>query len=206
MTIVGLKTLLELRGISCWSLEQGPQPKKSITVSRSFGKKVTEISQLKEALASYMTCAAAKLRAQHSLAGHIIVYCLTNRYHDPYNYFKSTSCQLPIATDYTPDLIAAAEHCLRELFKKGLIYKKVGVLLADLAPRDFLQMSTIVPVLKNRTKQASCMDVVDRINTKWGRETLFFAAAGIKQPWKMHQAKKSACFTTNWHELLTLTV
>jgi DNA polymerase V len=173
-------------------------------VSRSFGKKVTELTHAKEALASYVATAAEKLRTQQSLTSHITVYAVTNRYHDPQNYFQSTRMQFAAATDYTPDLIAAAHTCLETIFKKGLVYKKVGVLFDQLIPNNFLQLSTIKPISNNILKQTKSMHTIDSINSKWGRNTLFFAASGIEQPWKMYQARKSACFTTNWHELLTI--
>ena len=174
MTIVGLKTLLELRGTVCLSLVDNPEQKQTLTVSRSFGKKVTDIALLKEALACYVSTAAAKLRSQRSLTGHMMIYAVTNRYHDPQNFYQSISCQLPVATDYTPDLIAAAHKCLEKLFQRGLTYKKVGVLFSDLVPRDFLQMSFVTSQGGNTPKKTTFMDTVDHINTKWGRDTLFF--------------------------------
>lgn len=206
MTIMGLKTLLELRGISCLPLTDCPEPKQSITVSRSFGQKVTELRHAKEALASYVSAAAEKLRAQHSLTANLTVYAVTNSYHDPLNYFQSAHIQLPMATDYTPDLITASHICLEKIFKRGLLYKKVGVLCTDLVPNDFLQISTIVPIKKTIEKQTRWITTIDNINNKLGRNKLFFAAVGIEQPWKMYQSRKSACFTTNWHELLTINI
>ncbi len=205
MTIVGLKTMLELRGTSCLRINHYQEPKQTITVSRSFGKKVTALRYLKEAVAAYMSTAAEKLRAQDSLASRITVFIVTSRYHEPDNYFYAIGYQLPVATDYTPTLIDAAHICVEELYKPGLIYKKAGVVLTDLMPGDFLQMNTYVP-LADVDKQARIMTVVDRLNTTWGRNKVFFAAAGTQQHWKMHQAKKSVCFTTNWHELLTIRV
>lgn len=206
MTVVGHKTLLELRGIACLPLECFPKPKQSITVSRSFGKKVNNLPHLKESVASYMTTAAAKLRAQHALTSHITVFIVTSRYHDPHYYFTSAQCQLPIATNFTPTLIAAAHSCLEKIFTPGLVYRKAGVLLADLMPHDCVQMNTFTPLSPDSHRQTAFMKAIDRINNKWGRDTLFFAAAGIEQPWHMHQAQKSACFTTNWHELLTIKI
>lgn len=206
LTIVGHKTLLEIRGQPCLSLQDCPEPKQSITVSRSFGQKVTDLSYAKEALAHYVACAAAKLRSQQSLAQHITVFALTNQYHDPKNYFASTHCQLPLATDYTPDLVNAAHHCLKQIFKPGLTYKKVGVIIADFVSRDCLQMSTFVPLKDTRKKYDDFMSTLDNVNNKWGRNRLLFASEGFKRPWNMHQAKKSACFTTNWHELLTIII
>ena len=55
-----VRTVWELRGISCFEEEEGPGHPKSITCSRSFGKKVFELSELKEAVASYMAKAACR--------------------------------------------------------------------------------------------------------------------------------------------------
>jgi DNA polymerase V len=206
MTIVGHKTLLEIRGTSCLSLQDCPEPKQSITVSRSFGKKVTTLIQAKEALAFYVACASAKLRAQQSLTTNILVFAVTTRYHDPHNYYKATTYQLPVASNYTPDLINAAHNCLEKIFKPGSIYKKVGVIFTELVSHDFQQMSTIVPVSEHSEKHIKFMKAIDKVNDKWGRNRLFFAAEGIERPWKAAHTTKSACFTTNWHELLTITI
>lgn len=205
LTIVGLKTMLELRGITCLSLQTCPAPKESITVSRSFGKKITDQLSAQQALASYVTCAAEKLRAQQCLTGHITVFALAHRYHDPHYHFLSTSMSLQTPIDYSPHLITAANQCLEKIFKIGLTYKKVGIILTDFMPREFRQMA-IAPTEIHTPKQDAIMHTLDQINTKWGRNKLFFAAAGIEQPWKMYQAHKSACFTTNWQELITITL
>lgn len=206
MTIVGLKTLLELRGTPCLPLAECPATKQSITVSRSFGQKVTELQDAKEAVASYVSCAAEKLRAQHCLTAHLTVYAITHRYQDPIAHYQSAQIKLPMATDYTPHLITAAHTCLEQFFTKGYTYRKAGILFTDLIPNNFLQMSTVTSLKKNFVKQVQWIHTIDNINNRWGRNTLFFAASGIKQPWKMHQARKSACFTTNWHELLTINI
>lgn len=205
MTVVGLKTLRELRGIPCLSLEQTPQQKQSITVSRLFGNKTTNSTHIKQALASYVTSAAQKLRAQHSLAHHITVFAVTARYHDPQHHFASTSVSLAMPTAYTPTLITAAHQCLEQLYMPELTYKKVGVILSDLVPADGIQLSTYAPEPKSGDEQ-KIMKTIDRINQKMGKNTVTFAANGIQQSWKMQQLKKSQCFTTNWHELLTIHV
>jgi len=45
--VVGVRTVYELRGISCYPLEQNPPAKKSITVSRMFGRPVESVKELK---------------------------------------------------------------------------------------------------------------------------------------------------------------
>jgi len=82
----------------------------------------------------------------------------------------------------------------------------VGVIFSDLVPSDFLQMNTLTTLPNNHKKRTDFIKTIDKVNNKYGRYTLSFAATGTKQPWKVQQSKKSACFTTNWHELLTITI
>lgn len=205
MTINGLKTLLELRGTVCLPLDQSHDARDSITVSRLFGIKTTELRFMQEALASYTTRAAEKLRAQKMLAQHITVFVLGARHHESTNHFNSVSVSLPLATAYTPTLIHAAQTCLEKLFEYGKIYKKVGVMLMDLVPAQGVQLSTYAHA-ENLEEQTKIMQVIDCANAKLGRNKIFFAAAGVQQPWAMKQSKRSQCYTTNWHELLTLHV
>lgn len=203
MTIVGYKTLLEIRGKSCLSLAIQPEPKQSITVSRLFGTKTPNVTHIRQALAAYVTSAAQKLRAQRSAAYHISVFLITTRHHDPDQVFTSTSCSLEIPTAYTPALITAAQSCLDQLLIPGIVYKKVGVILSDIVPVDSMQLSTFA-LTPNIDKQMHIMKAIDTVNKKLGRNKVSFAATGMLQPWKMKQLKKSQCFTTSWHELLEI--
>ena len=46
------RTIYELQGISCIEIEHTPHPKQ-IVASRSFGGRVTELTDLKEAISMY---------------------------------------------------------------------------------------------------------------------------------------------------------
>ncbi len=205
MTIVGLKTLLELRGTSCIDLIDQVPAKQSIMVSRSFGKLVSEKQQVQEAIAAYTIRAAQKLRRDRSLAGQITVFVSTSRYHDHQHYFNSISFTCPIATDYTPALLDAATACLDAIFRKGLLYKRAGVLLSNIVSAQEMQL-TIFNALPDVPKQKDLMKMCDKINARFGSHALSYAAAGIDQSWKSKRLKKSAHFTTNWHELLTIKI
>ena len=115
MTIVGLKTVMELRGIACIDLAEEIPAKQSITVSRSFGRLVTTKREVQEAIATYIIRAAQKLRKDKLLASVVTVFVSTSRYHDQQRYFNSMSVVCPLATDYTPHLLEAAEICLEGL-------------------------------------------------------------------------------------------
>ena len=64
MGIVGLRLVMELRGLSCLQLEQCPPPKKGITCARSFGRAITQLQEMEQAVSSYVTRAAEKLRTE----------------------------------------------------------------------------------------------------------------------------------------------
>ncbi len=201
MTIVGLKTVKELRGISCIDLEMDIDPKKEIVSSRSFGSPVTELSDLQEAAASYCVRAVEKLREQNQVASQIMVYLTTNRFrqNDP-QYANYAISYLPLPSAYTSDFLHAVKRVLKSIFREGYKYKKVGVMISDImhqskAPLDFFEHT----YLDDRRK--TIMDCFDMINKKWGSNTLTYINTNADKKWKMKREKLSPGYTTNWNEL-----
>jgi DNA polymerase V len=201
MTIVGLRTVHELRGEPCIELEHSPPPKKAIGSSRSFGTPVVELEELLESVSDYVSRAAEKLRSQNSSAATVQVYLTTNRYKKEPQYANYLSCTLPAPTSYTPDLIACAQACLKAIYRKGYRYKKTGILLTGLTPANGLQLNLFTDSRRNCAGQKSIMGAVDALNQRYGRNTVQFASSGIDKRWKMLQSYKSPCFTTRWGEL-----
>ncbi|MBI2774701.1 Y-family DNA polymerase [Candidatus Dependentiae bacterium] len=206
LTINGLRTLTELRGTPCFDLHTQPEPRQSLTVSRLFGRNVTEFKELHEGLATHLSIAAEKLRKQKMKAQQLIVFVSYTQYQDSTRIYRSAFQQLPLATSYTPDLLAAGTACLQSLFHKGFTYKKVGIIIDDLVPQDALQMNTFYQLPTNLEKQAALMKTIDRVNAKMGKNKLAYASAGLKKEWKNKQEKRSPAYTTNWHELLTIKI
>lgn len=128
LTIVGLRTAFELRGISCLSIQEEPVANKSIISSKSFGMPVEKLEDLQEALASYIVKASEKLRSQKLVARSIEVFLLTNPHSEKMPFYSNskTIC-LEEASSYTPLLINKGLSALRTIYCQGLIYKKVGV-------------------------------------------------------------------------------
>jgi DNA polymerase V len=203
LTIVGLKTVYELRAIACLAIDESVEDNKSFTVSRSFGKAVTDINHLYESVATHATAGALKLRKQKSAVRYVSVFLLNNKYHDIQNYFHSAGIELLQASSYTPDIISAAKKCVDKLYKPGSVYKKAGIILADISGQAHIQIHMLAPD-RNATKQRDIMQACDRITYKWGSEKLTFAATGITRPWQTKREKKSPSFTTNWDEILTI--
>lgn len=202
MGVVGERMLWELRGLSCLEIEEEAAPKKSITCSRSFGRIVTEPQELAEALATFVNTACTKLRSQNSLAQAICVYleALIEPGH-PARHQYSICADLPQPTSNTPQVIAAAKHCLNKIFRKQDRYKKCGVILLDLMPEehiipDFFQAAP-------DPKRTVVMQTVDALNSRFGKDTVFFGAMGTDPQWKMRSGRRSRHNTTNWNCLPT---
>lgn len=205
-SINGLRTQQELWGNPCILLDPIHVDKKSLTVSRSFGKNVTDLHELKEAVAYYITQAAEKLRAQQMHCSSITLFLITRPHHDARRMYYTGNSTLAMPTSYTPTLIDHAHALTMKLYKTGIIYKKAGVILTDFVSATTLQMNVFIPSLPNTPEQSLAMTSVDSVNAKWGKNTLFFPAEGLNQTWKMKQLKKSPHYTTNWHELLTIKI
>ena len=72
-SVVLEKTLRELRGTSCMTLDDPPPPRQQILVSRSFGTLLTHVDGILEAASEFASRAAERLRQQGSVAGAIAV-------------------------------------------------------------------------------------------------------------------------------------
>jgi DNA polymerase V len=201
MTIVGLRTVKELNGISCIDMELDIVPKKQIISSRSFGHPVSELSELLEATSDYCQVATLKLRQQRSLASTIMVYLTTNRFRDELQYANYASSKLNTPSAYTPDFIRMASKLLRSIYRPGYKFKKVGIMISNIiaerqAPLDFFERVYI------DDERKVVMDCMDKVNRVWGPGTLAFAAAGIDKGWQMKRELLSPSYTSNWWQLL----
>ena len=141
LSVVGLRTVLELRGIPCVPLETVASPKQQIACAQALGEPVEDLGSLKEAVISYMTRAAERLRAQYSRAGHVTVYLQTNPFRtDQPQYARSCGITLE-PTCATGTLITAAHTLLAHLYRPGFQYHRVGVFLQGRVPDQPTQLS-----------------------------------------------------------------
>ena len=199
LSVTGVRTSHELRGIPCFSLEETPSPPHSLACSRSFGTPVSTLAEMREASVSYVSRAAEKLRQQRLQAGCLTLYLTTNRFRaDQPQHAVGRTLILASPTADTSVLIAQVVRGLKELFRPGYAYQKVGVILTDLIPARIHQVNLFVPPGRNR---GNLQQALDRINRIWGRDTLQYASAGLSKPWHHKQVRKSPSYTTNWREL-----
>jgi DNA polymerase V len=198
LTVVGLRLVWELRGISCLSFDEAPAAKQSIMTSRSFGRPILSKEELAEAIASYASRGAEKLREEGSVASWLQVFIIGKE------YGKQAQLVLSQPTSFTPTLISYAKQGLDSIYQAGQAYKKGGVLLGGLAPEDSFQRDLFVD-RANEEKQRAAMDLLDYANQKFGYTALKFAAEGIGRPWRKSQLR-SPCYTTRWDDLLTVRI
>ena len=131
------RTQRELSGISCLEMEEIAQPRKNTCSSRSFGRMVEELNELEEAVANYAVKATRKIRSEGSLASAIQVFINTNRFReDQEQYANSRSLSFDEPTDDPIRVVKNAKILLRSIYRKGYAYKKAGVILIDLIPKE----------------------------------------------------------------------
>jgi DNA polymerase V len=204
--VVGLRLIKELKGEPCISMNDPLETKKMILTTRMFGHDVTDITDIKEAIATYTSRAAEKLRRQHSAASMVSVFVVQKKENHNADFRHGTTLSnykvLPLATSLTHELIKPAIELADGLYKKGEVYKKAGVMLSGLVPDESIQGNLFRPHAKNSERML--MDMIDNVNFSMRDDVLKFASSGTKKDWKMRQELRSGRYGTRWEELKTV--
>ena len=208
--VVGTRLIRELKGIPCIKMKDPLEQKKMIATTRMFGKPVHELNDLKEAVATYTSRAAEKLRRQYCAAKFIDVFVVTNDPHSQneggqYQYnpqTKHVSARLLQATSHTNELIRNAVPLVEKLYQRGSKYLKAGVLLGGLVPDESIQGN----IFKNNSENhhRMLMETMDNINFSMRDDVVKYVASGLKRNWKMRQEMRSGRYTTRWEELFEI--
>jgi DNA polymerase V len=198
--VTGLRAVLELRGISCIELRSIFAPRKHIISSRSFGRYVTDISDLKESIAMHVTIAAAKLRQDKSVAGQLAAYITTNVFAQHPQYAATVSTSVHPSTNATGELLKPAMVAVEKAYKPGFRYIKAGVELGQISPARERQIDLFAG--RDMDKEERLYRAVDAVNGKYGSDTIHPLASGIKRNWKMKRDYNSNQYTTGWDDLL----
>ncbi|QFU64750.1 Y-family DNA polymerase [Klebsiella quasipneumoniae] len=196
------RTVRELRGETCLGLEEFAPVKQEIVCSRSFGGRITEYHEMRQAVCSYASRAAEKLRGEHQYCRFISAFVKTSPFalNEPY-YGNNASVKLLTPTQDSRDIITAAIKCLDAIWRDGHRYQKAGVMLGDFYSQGVAQLNLFDDNApwKNSEK---LMEVLDHLNAKDGRGTLYFAGQGIQTTWQMKREMLSPRYTTRFSDLL----
>ena len=208
LNVTGLRTVLELNGLPCMKLSEALESRKGILTSRMFGKPLYDLKPIQEAVATYISRGAEKLRAQNSVASNLQVTLIGDKFKNPkskYKYSVYTSFNVPTA--HTPTLIRAGKKLTESVYLPNTKYKKAAIMLTGLVPHSEVQMDLFDPDLYSQ-QQFRLMECIDRINTKHGRNMAAFAATGLHRKddeevqWKMNQNYLSQRYTTQWNDIM----
>ncbi len=194
------RTVRELNGESCISLEEAPPPKQQIVCSRSFGERVTTYDAMRQAVCQHAERAAEKLRGERQFCRHIAVFVKTSPFavNEPY-YGNVASEKLMTPTQDTRDIIAAAVKALDRIWVNGHRYAKAGCMLNDFTPTGGSQLN-LFDDTQPRSNSNQLMKVVDGINHS-GMGKVWFAGRGIAPEWQMKREMLSPAYTTRWNDL-----
>lgn len=204
-SIVMARTIYELQGISCIEIEHTPPSKKQIVASRSFGSRVTELTDLKEAISMYAQDACKRLRDEGLLCGCMIAFVQSNPF-DPNVpfYNKSITGSFSEPTDCAVDFVKAATRMLNDIYKEGIKYKKCGVVLTCLEPKSGHTYDLLTD-FKQIEKKECLMQAMDGIHSKFGKKKIGVGPCFIpNRNWSMSRDKLSRN-PFKWDELPLIT-
>ena len=200
--VLSSRTAMELRGISCIDLEIQDSKRKSCVVSRSFGKKVETFQELKESVTNYCLNASEKIRSESLIAKSVTVFLRTSPFQNRGIYYSnSKTIDFPIATDNSIEIVKAAINGLKDIFKRGYKYQKVGVMLSGLSNLE--NKNNLFSSSKDE-KIKSLMRSIDSTNCRYGRSALSLASGGVNKKWNMKRKYSSKIDTVDFRCLPTI--
>jgi len=200
--VLSSRTAMELRGIPCIDLEATSSKRKSCVVSRSFGQRVENFQELKEAIASYSLNASEKIRSESLVTKSITVFIRTSLFQSRFGYYSnSKTIDFPIATNNSIEIVKAAISSLETIFKNGYRYQKAGVMLSRLS--DSVDGKNLFSSEKDK-KINSLMKSIDNTNHRYGRSTLSLASAGVHKRWNTRRQHYSKIDTADFYCLPTI--
>ena len=201
--VLSAKTVMELRGIPCIDLLPHSEKRKSCCVSRSFGRKVSNLEELKEAITAHALNATEKIRTDEQITRSITVFIRTSPFNKDKRYYSNShTIELPIDTNNSLEIVKYALEALDKIYKPGYLYQKAGIILSKLKDADKFERNLLTPIIEKDLKKL--MNAIDLTNTKYGRYSISLAQAGINKSWKMRRQHSSKIDTASFYDLPTI--
>jgi len=203
--VLGAKTVMELRGIPCITLETEETKRKSCCVSRSFGKKVESLEKLQESITTHCLNAAEKIRNDSQITRSVTVFIRTSPFDKNKKYYSnSISIDLPVATDNSLELVKVAINGLKKIYKYGYFYQKAGIILSKLKDHREKELNLLAPIMEDKSQ--TLMKAIDFTNAKYGRNAISVAQAGVNKSWKMRREYSSKIDTASFDSLPKISI
>jgi len=200
MTVVGMRLQDDLNGIPTLDMEP-VEPKQSIATTRTFDRDCRTYEEVRERIVTFTVSCAEKLRSQHSLCNALTVFVESNRFKEnDEQYSNQAVIKLPFPSSSGIELAKFALQGLQAIYKKGIGYKRAGVILMNFVPDTEYQQSLFY---KSNPKHARLMQAVDTINTKFGQQKVRLATQD-KKIHKMRQERLSPNYTTKLNDIIEI--
>lgn len=194
------RTVRELRGEPCLELEEFAPTKQQIVCSRSFGSRITEYMDMRQAVCAFAERAAEKLRKERQYCKQIAVFVRTSPHAEGEVFYgNQANGKLLTPSNDTRDIIRVAMDALDQIWLDGHRYMKAGVMLGDFFSQGVSQLN-LFDEYRPQPNSEALMRVVDGLNQS-GKASLFFAGQGIEKSWAMKREMLSPAYTTRFADL-----
>lgn len=201
-SVVEARLKRDLEGIPTLKLDEIVTQKKMIATTRSFDYSYSDIEYIKERVSTFAVSCAEKLRKQGSSC-HVIIVMLKSDKHkkELEQHRTSTSINLTYPTSSSLVISNCAISALMSIFKKGIQYKKAGVIVTGLVPIDNHQLHLFDA---ENPKHQPLMKSIDGLNAKYKNNKIRIANQDLKRTWKMRQDRLSPRYTTNINDIIVV--
>jgi DNA polymerase V len=177
MNVNGLRTKCELLGMYCHAVKPIPKLKKNIASTRSFGKDVSDLDQLAEAMYTYIKNGVKKL-IDNEISPNRATIFLSGNIHKSEKHYSSKQIKFESQTRDIDQIWSQVYPHLRQMYNSRKHYKKCGIIFNELMPENIEQ-----PTLFSNSIQ------------------LVQAPVNKTKEWEMRQEFMSQKFTTSWDEI-----
>ena len=201
MSVNGLKTVSELREISCLDLEETSATRKSCCTTRSFGKPLINLEDIEQAVTTFARRATERIRGENLIASTVSVFLRTNPFDRNRYYSNSSTTTLSYPTYDTMQIVKTALQLTKIIFRENYKYKKAGVLLSG-----FYEKGTETKDLfsEARYRSPKLMSAVDQINERYGSDTIQIATECQMGKWKQKRKNCTQSYTTQLDNVLLI--
>ncbi|WP_300487749.1 Y-family DNA polymerase [Flavobacterium sp.] len=202
MGVVGLRLRSELLGNPVLELETQQDSKKSIAITRSFEKKLSDYREIRERIATFASVCAEKLRKQKSCCYSVVVLLVKDKHqtHTKRYYFSQME-NLPFASNSNITITNKAIDILEKLYEPNAVYLKAGVIVTQLMPQDQKQLHLFE---EENPKHQKLMEVMDNYHRKTGDRKIRLGNQDLQRTWKMKQQHLSPNYTTDIKDILEI--
>jgi len=199
-SVVLERTVRELNGQACFTLDDVPAHKQQIVCSRSFGERVTDLTSMRSAITRHISRAGEKLRAEAQCARTLTLFIRTSPFNrtEPH-YSNSATAELPYPSDDSRDLLQLGLQLLAHIWRDGYRYAKAGVMLSNFYPPQVAQYQLFDARGHYNKPCGQLMQVMDNINQNGTR--IWFASQDRRHNWQMKRGRLSPAYTTRWSDL-----